>query len=501
MEAQPTPDTDATSHQPVLEFDIRPADVPALLRSPALAARRHGRCRTSRIAIIWHDTAAGALKARGLAIAEQAGRWRLERLRPNGAADWPPATPAPVLAEAASAGQLGADVTDPLVAVAAFAGTRRSYNLLFGNEAGRLDVLEGALRGVAHDLPASRLQIAGPQPGLAGFAAELATQVDVAVPRAGLAAEAIAVAHGTRPLPRHLGAPHVLPGLTVAASLALVTGHLADVILYWAPIAPGGDGAEPVHQMRVAVRRLRAALMLFRRVTVGTALPEVELALKDLAARLGRARDWDVFLDDTGADIRSAFPADMRVRGLVAAAAKRRAAAYAALRDYVDSAAWRQLALRLALLPTTAPWVDPDDAGQAELLAGPIEAHAARVLDRLHRRLLQQGADMATLPADALHAVRKRAKKIRYGTEFFVLLFPAKRVKRFLDRLEDLQEALGAVNDGHVAADLMGQLGGGADRAFAAGAVQGYVAARSGKTAGRALKSWTKYAQQETFWN
>jgi CHAD domain-containing protein len=487
--------------QPVLEFDVKPADLPALLRSAAVTARRHGRVRTSRIAIIWHDTAEGTLKARGLAVAQQAGRWRLERLRPNGAGDWPPATPAPVLVEAASASELGTGVIDPLVAVAAFTGTRRAYPLLFGNEAGRLDVLDGALRGVATDQPASRLQIAGPLPGVTAFAAELATQLDLAAPRAGLAAEAVAVAHGTEPLPRQLGAPRVPPGLTACAALRLITAHLADVILYWAPIAPRGAAAEPVHQMRVAVRRLRAALALFRRVSAGAALPDLENALKDLAARLGRARDWDVFLGDTGAAIRAALPGDTRIDGLITAAAKRRAASYAALRDYLGSPAWRALALRLALLPTAAPWVERDDAAQADLLAAPIEDHAARVLDRMHRRLLQQGAEIENLPADALHAVRKRAKKIRYGSEFFTLLFPAKRVKRFLERLEDLQEALGAVNDGHVAADLMRQLGGGADRAFAAGAVQGYVAARSGKTASRALKSWTRYAEQETFWH
>ncbi len=492
-----------------------------MARCPALAARRHGRVRTSRIAIIWHDTAGGTLKARGLAVAEQAGTWRLERLRPNGAADWPPATPAPVLAEAASASALATGLTDPLVAVAAFTGTRRAYPLLFGNEAGQLDVLEGALRGVATDQPASRLRIAGPLAGVTAFAAELATQVELAVPRAGLAAEATAIAHGTEPLPRQLGAPRVPPGLSACAALRLITGHLADVILYWAPIAPRGAGAEPVHQMRVGVRRLRAALALFRRVSTGPALPELEIALRDLAARLGQARDWDVFLDDTGADVRAAFADDTRINGLIAAAAKRRAAAYAALRDYLGSSAWRQLALRLALLPTAAPWVDSlsdpgsdpgsdsgsdpgserRDATQAELLAAPVEDHAARVLDRLHRRLLRQGAELETLPPDALHAVRKRAKKMRYGIEFFALLFPAKQVKRFLEKLEDLQEALGAVNDGHVAANLMGQLGGGADRAFAAGAVQGFVAARSSKTASRALKSWTRYAEQETFWN
>ncbi len=485
----------------MLEFDIKPADLTALLRSPTLAARRHGRCRSNRIAVVWHDTAGGALQARGLAMAEQAGRWRLERLRPNGGADWLPATPAPVLAEADTPAGLGQDIGEPLVAVAAFTGMHRAYPLLFGNAAGRLDVLDGTLRGVARDQPACRMQLAGPPATLTSFATELAADIAIAVPRAGLAAEATAVARGTPPAPRHLGTPLVTHGLTVADALGLITGHLADVILYWAPIAPLGHAPEPVHQMRVAVRRLRAALRLFRRVSAGPALPDLAVDLKELAARLGAARDWDVFLKDSGAAVRRAFPEEARVAALVAAAGRRRATAYAALRDYLASDAWRHLALRLALLPTAAPWVDADDAEQADLLAAPAEAHAVRMLDRLHKRLLQEGADMESLPPAALHAVRKRAKTIRYCAEFFGPLFPAKRVKRFLEALEDLQEALGTVNDGHVAADLMGRLGGGADRAFAAGVVQGYVAALSGRAAERAVKSWTKHRRQETFWN
>jgi hypothetical protein len=56
------------------------------------------------------------------------------------------------------------------------------------------------------------------------------------------------------------------------------------------------------------------------------------------------------------------------------------------------------------------------------------------------------------------------------------------------------------VNDGHVAADLTAQLGQGAHRAFAAGVVQGYVAAAGGEASSKAAKRWQKYRSQETFW-
>ncbi len=391
---------------------------------------------------------------------------------------------------------------------AAFTGTRRSYPLRFGEIDARLDVLEGALRGVAQEKPACRVQVSGAPSAQAAFAAELtafaadlAADAGLTVPRAGLAADAVAVARGTKPAPRRLGSPAVLPGTSVAESLCLLAGHLADVILYWAPLAPVGEAPEPVHQMRVALRRLRAAVALYRRIAVGPALSDFGDALRDLAARLGAARDWDVFLGATGRDVQAAFAEDARIGGLLAAAARRRAAAYAALRTYLESEFWRRLSLRLALLPTAQPWRDPGDVEQAELLAAPAREHAIRVLDRVHRRVQQAGADLAALPPQELHATRKQAKKLRYATEYFGPLFPNKRVKRFLERLEDLQEALGAVNDGHVAATLMAQLGGGADRSFAAGAVQGYVAGTRHTAAARAAKTWTKYLRQEIFWS
>ncbi len=74
-------------------------------------------------------------------------------------------------------------------------------------------------------------------------------------------------------------------------------------------------------------------------------------------------------------------------------------------------------------------------------------------------------------------------------------------MRRFLERLEDVQEALGAVNDGHVAAALMGRIGGGREARFAHGVVQGYVAAVRAPAARRAGRAWEKLLGQEVFWD
>ena len=498
---------------------IDAASLPRLLRSTALASHRTGRMRTAACRRIWHDTPAADLREHGLALSEQAGMWRLERLVAE------PACPAIAVAEGADPAQLHRRLTRPMLAalvpVAAFTGTRRSLTLELGGQTGRLNIIEGALRGVARDEPDCRLMLAGPAPALVALVHTLGAQLPLSVAPASLAACAIAVGLGVPPSPGRLGAPDIPPGLCVGEALSFVLAHLTRVLLHWAGQIPGlaaGQDSDPVHQMRVAARRLRSALAVFRRAIgkpEGAAIfRELGDALKTLAAMLGEARDWDVFLAGDGAAIGQAFAADKRVAALLAMAVRKRAAAYARLAAHFDTPAWRQLALRLALLPIGQPWAPPapshpvrDEFGEVlplddhlRLLAAPAEAYAVHALQRGFKRVAACGEDLSTLSAEALHDARKRAKALRYACEFFAPLFPAKPVRRFLERLEDVQEALGAVNDGYVAATLMGQIASGSEARFANGVVQGYVAAVRAPAARRAGRAWEKLLSQDVFW-
>ena len=73
-------------------------------------------------------------------------------------------------------------------------------------------------------------------------------------------------------------------------------------------------------------------------------------------------------------------------------------------------------------------------------------------------------------------------------------------MKRFNKRLAALQEALGTLNDGAVAADLTGRLGRNG-RGFAAGIVAGYAAAQSGDARGRIRRAWSLFRDVEPFWS
>jgi CHAD domain-containing protein len=378
--------------------------------------------------------------------------------------------------------------------------------LIWQGTQAQLSIQEGALRGILTDTPVCRVILAGEPRAMAGLAAEMARHLPLQPPLASLAAQARAVAKGVPSPPRRLGAPEIPPQASIDEALTIITAHLADVILYWATQIGSAQTPTPVHQMRVALRRLRSALSVFRR-----ALPESDPWLHDLAAGLkalatllGTARDWDVFLQTTGAALHQAMPDDRRVAAMMSAAARKRTTAYTALRQCLDGSrplnedwkgdlkgnTWRDLAITLALLPTRRPWEGP-------ATAKPASGYAPGALARRLRHLTLNGESLEGLPPEHLHDIRKHAKRLRYAIEFFQPFFPEKAVRKYLGRLETLQEDFGALNDSAVAAALAASLG----NPFAAGAVQGYCAARGGRSAKKLQRGWAKFYFETPFWD
>ncbi len=480
-----------------LEFCLPPEDASRLLRSGPLAKLPRPRPVTADQ--VWHDTASGALEAEGMSLSEQRGAWRLQRMHPN-AALWPPGTPPPLLAEGQAPADLGRALPGPLIPVAAFKGRQRVIPL--GPEAaGSLTLIEGMLRGITQERPICRIVLDGPADQVEALSSQLAGTARLSVPRSTLAGEAIALARGHAIPPRREGAPEVASGTTLADAIAIVFSHLADVILAGSATVAEGDSSEPVHRMRVAVRRLRSALSVFHRAADGPVPQNVKQALRGLAGRLGTARDWDVFLEGTGQTVAAAFPEDPRVAALLAAARRQRSIAYHDLARYLEGPEFRQLELGLVQLAALRPWQAAADEEHAAMLAADAETFAGSLLHRRRNRMLAPGADIEDLPVNDLHAIRKEGKRLRYAAEFFALLFSRKLTRRFIDRLAELQEELGHLNDGAAAGLLMARLPGGADRAYATGIVAGFVAARNQDSRCRISRAWVKFRKQEPFWS
>ncbi len=491
-----------------LEFALSPDDLPRLAKLPFLTRIS----RTVAVTTLWHDTPDGALASRCLSLSEQRGHWRLEALRPAPTRPWPPGSPAPLIAEGASLASLPHSLADGLAPVAALRGRRMEFVLrppsveapnpepdamAASAEPVRVTVLDGQARGVAAEQPACRMLLQGDAALLQPAVMELAGVVRLSVPRAGLAAFAVAVAHGNEPLPRHEGPPATMPGLTASDSIAMLIGQLLDTMLHWSAGAGMGATPVPVHQMRVATRRLRSALAVFKHVAAFPELVALSAALRDTAARLGAARDWDVFLGDTAERVAAAFPDDSRVRSLLSAARRRRQAAYIELRAYLASPAFRELEVALACASVLRPWdrestPDPRLHQDTAVFAGMALAHQMK-------RVRHAGRDLTALPLAALHELRKDCKRLRYTAEFFLPLFPDKPARRFIKRLSALQEELGMLNDGATAAGLMAHLGR-AERSYAAGLVEGFVAAGTVASRAQVGGAWKQFRKTAPFW-
>ena len=487
----------AAPHLASLEFVLPAEELPRLYRQPAFR-RRGGRAAATEL--IWYDTAAAELAADCLSLCESKGVWRLERARPRPGEPWAPGTPTPLIAEAAGLSDLG-PMPGPLMPVAGFRGTRRAMRLP-GEQGATLSVLEGTMRGMAQEAPTCRLVLAGSAPLLAELSTQLADAVRIEVPRWSLATQAAAFARGWPPPDRQSGAPEVPPGTTVGDALALVSGHLTDVILALAPEAAAGETAEPVHAMRVAVRRLRSALSVFRKVADGPALQALKPQLHELGAALGQARDWDVFLAGTGQDVAAALPEDRRIAAMLTLAEKKREAAYAGLRRHLASPAYRHLGVALVQFAALRPWQADADEDRRAALAADAGEYASTLLAKRHEHMMEPGPDISALPAPDLHDLRKQGKRLRYAAEFFAPHYGRRVTRRFVRGVTRLQEALGHLNDGAAAAELMTSLrGGGPDVQFADGAVQGFAAARSTGAREAIARSWAKFRRAEPFWD
>ncbi|MCA3362202.1 MAG: CHAD domain-containing protein [Roseomonas sp.] len=487
-----------------LEFVLPVADAARLARFPILAALRQGRISTSTEKLRWLDTRSGALAAEGRLIeAPKRGLHRMIALAPGSEEPWHPGHILPPVAVLAPHETPEAAKTEALTPLAAFSGKRRSQRLLIGDALVGLSLIQGHLRAVAAERELARVFLSGPAPAVLDLAQRLTTALPLLPPSQSLGAEALSLATARALEPRRRGAPDTSKATSAEACFTLAIGHLLEVALHYAPMARAGLDIEGVHQLRVALRRLRSVLKVFRPITGCKQGRALDGALKELLGLLGPARDWDVFLAGIGADLAGLLPEDHRLHALLEAAGAERQAAYQALANALDGPGWRQVQVAGIAFLHEKPWRAGAEAARLGWLDGPPREFAAHVLEKRWRKLCDDGAEIETLPPEALHALRLDAKRLRYAAEVFAPVFPHKAARRFQRRLAALQEELGRSNDAAVARALVQRLARAGDdgRLWAIGAAEGWCLARSVADRNAILNAWEKLTAKESFWS
>jgi triphosphatase len=264
------------------------------------------------------------------------------------------------------------------------------------------------------------------------------------------------------------------------------------------PALARGD-AEGLHQMRVALRRLRAALSIFSDVVADGGIGHVKRELKWLTRELAPARDLDVFLSEMPTPPRR-FAEDGG-DGVYRDLAGRQARAHARAETAVASPRVRKLLLDLARWIEAGPWTTAKGA-QAKRRAQPIAKYAADELSRRRKTVEKRSRRIDRLDPRKRHKLRIAVKKLRYAAEFFAGLFDGKRAhkrrKAFLAVLKRLQSALRGLNDiatrerlGAAVARSSGPRAkrAGPQRAFAAGWITATEEARAAPLLGAAAKA------------
>jgi inorganic triphosphatase YgiF len=261
---------------------------------------------------------------------------------------------------------------------------------------------------------------------------------------------------------------------------------------------------EGVHQMRVGVRRLRAAVSLFGELLHDGQTTTLKTELKWLAGELTPAREFEVLTDRVIAPLkqqRGSLP--HRVRSFSTALAKKRKTALARAKDAVASARFRKLTFEVATWLEIGRWTKPEDdlvRSRGEVL---VEAFAEEQLQGRLRKVRRRGKDLVRLNAKQRHKLRIQVKKLRYAAEFFGDLFQGKkavrRQKKFTSALKQLQDGLGDLNDIAVDERLIASVAT-HNNAFATGLLTGREEARESEAMSVALQGYAKLVKAKPFW-
>ncbi len=214
-------------------------------------------------------------------------------------------------------------------------------------------------------------------------------------------------------------------------------------MVWYEPGARVGVDPEYIHDMRVATRRLRTALLVFSDVLPPGSHEVLQRELRWIGRWLGRVRDCDVELD--------------RVRKMAAEAPdpERPALLIFANRVGIKRARRRGKLLRrldsprfLALKALARPWIEMR-ADSALVRDGDLPAYLAgpRIMAEWDRKMLEACRTAEQSPtAENVHALRIAIKHARYAVEYFSDL-EGHGAKHRAKQLGRLQNVLGARQD------------------------------------------------------
>ncbi len=217
-----------------------------------------------------------------------------------------------------------------------------------------------------------------------------------------------------------------------------------------------GGEPEGVHQMRVAMRRLRSGLKFFKPLIPYETYPKLKQQIKWLSDLMGPARDWDVFIL-TLTDMLNHETEETVIKkaltSLYNKAVSEQEKHYTVLRQAMKSPQYTKLFLELSLWLQNRMWRNNLKKKQLKILDKPVKRFTDKRLRKIYIKLLRHGGEIPSqLSPEDRHQVRIKSKELAYSLRFVSSLYSGSVT--FLDVLSNLRDDLGMLNDIHTAATL-----------------------------------------------
>lgn len=509
----------SSGHEIELKLLVPASAFPAILAAPVVMRHARRKPIARRLEATYFDTADGLLAAHAVALrVRKAGRRFVQTLKtPPGAdplrrGEYESPVPGPALdLSLLPLDQLGPPLSalaaDRLLPLFTTKVRRRVVLLDLPDGVVELALDEGWIETVGRREPISEVELEL-KSGDTGALYELALALlDIAPLRIGTASKSergYALARDTRAKATKARPTLMSADDTADAAILSILSGCQRHLIANLPIAEAGQDVEGVHQTRVALRRLRSALALFRREIPAPAVLALSAESRRLARALGAARNWDVFITTTIPDMVAQGLPDVDFQGAATLAGPLREAAYDEARAAIADRQTAHFLLSLGRTIERRSWRNDIDGSQLAVLTGPASDFAARALARLHRKALKQGRHLARLAPEARHELRLTLKKLRYAAEFFLTLFDnGPRASNYLKHLARLQETLGVANDRATTSGLLQAVAAGSrdpDIHRAIGTIIGWQAHAGMAGAAALAREWRCFRKSAPFW-
>ncbi|MBA3756340.1 MAG: CHAD domain-containing protein [Nitrosomonas sp.] len=250
---------------------------------------------------------------------------------------------------------------------------------------------------------------------------------------------------------------------------------------------------EYLHQLRIALRRLRTSVLLMK--SLGQTPPKWNQPLRESIHALNPARDWDVFLHETLPEILTVLQASSGNAPVedAALALMQNTATHARQRGqaWLLKPAFTQLVLDIGRSLLVAP---------TDMQIRDTKGWAEAILEKRWQKLRKHCRGFAKLDPAGRHRVRIAAKKMRYTTEAFAPLY-GKRANHFITALAALQDELGHENDARIGMQLLRRLPKkSALLSFDLGRLSGALESEATQRAHLSSTTWQRLARSKLFW-